>query len=73
MTWLIYLTSITRKAHGTYRCINKGMDDGLLWSYVVDEISVSRDKAMTLNGQPLHCHMTIPGIEPGLQPETVLP
>ena len=53
----IYFTSITQKAHGTYKRILEGADVGvcgLAWWRKLG-------KTLTLDRPPLPCHMPIPG------------
>ena len=33
----IYFTSITQKAHGSYKSVLEGVHVGILWCYVVEE------------------------------------
>ena len=41
--YCILITSITQKAHRTYKRILEGADVGILWSYVVEETGENTD------------------------------
>ena len=63
----IYFTSNAQKARQIYRCILKGTEFGILWSFMVKKTIVPRKKAPIMDGGPLSCHMPVLGIKPGLQ------